>query len=166
LLFLSFGYDRRDEEQAKLLEGQKYFQEQRLGREPLPGPKDWEPAWTWWKKRTKPFGAWSDVRSKIAILNIGAYHASVFTDWPLLAALPSSRVCLEWAQTVLFPEAVKGDRLVICLRAHRYWGLGLPGEQGHRYGEALFSAPVNRAGHMLDTPMRKQIIDLALTRFP
>lgn len=161
LLFLSFGYKQTDEQEATTPKGQRYFQEMRSGQQLLPGRDDWYHAWKWWSDRTKSFGDWPDLRSKIAVLNIGAYHSAAFTDWPMLAALPSSRVCLEWAQTRLFPEAERGDRLVICLRAHRYWGLGFPGEQGCRYGEALFSAPVVRAGHMRDTAMRKQIIDMA-----
>jgi len=44
------------------------------------------------------------------VLNIGAYHSTAFADYQLLAALPSCRVSLDWAQGVLFPQAVKGDR--------------------------------------------------------
>jgi len=97
-----------------------------------------------------------ELREKIAVLNIGAYHARRFTAWPLLAALPSSRVSLDWAQSDLFPQAIKGRRLVVCLRASRFWGLGEAGKSP-RFGEALFAPATTRHGHMRDGEMRKEI---------
>jgi hypothetical protein len=82
--------------------------------------------------------------TKVAVLNIGAYHSKTFTDHGLLAALPSSRMTLDWAQSVLFPQAEEGKRAVICLRAAEFWGL----ERGRRYGEGLFVPNVNRSGYM------------------
>ena len=111
-------------------------------------------AWRWWESRTKCYGPWEELQSKIAILNIGAYHSKKFKDRPLLAALPSSRVSLDWAQRVLFPSAIRGDRVVVCLRAAKFWGL----TEGERYGRALFAPFVTRRGHMRDFEMRSTII--------
>lgn len=94
------------------------------------------------------------MQTKVAILNIGAYHSKTFADVPLLAALPSSRVSLDWAQRVLFPQAIAGNRIVICLRAARFWGL----KEGKSYGEALFAPPVTRSGYMKHGRMRRIVI--------
>ena len=72
----------------------------------------------------------------------------------MLAALPSSRVSIDWAQRVLFPEAMSGRRVVICLRAARYWGL----QDGKRYGRALFAPLVARNGHMIHKPLRSVVV--------
>jgi hypothetical protein len=74
----------------------------------------------------------------------------------LLAALPSSRVAIDWAQNVLFPDAIKGKRVVICLRSAKYWGLD-PGTKGRKYGEALFAPLTVRAGHMQHGSLREEI---------
>jgi hypothetical protein len=87
----------------------------------------------------------SIAASGIAFLNIGAYKSREMNDTELLAALPSSRVCLDWAQQELFPAAEAGKRVVICLRAAKFWGL----KPGTDYPGALFSPKVNRAGDML-----------------
>jgi hypothetical protein len=59
----------------------------------------------------------------LAILNIGAYHSKDFPDRHLLSALPSCRTSIDWAQKVLFPQAERRERLVVCLRAAGNWGL-------------------------------------------
>ncbi len=88
------------------------------------------------------------------MLNIGAYHSKIFADAPLLAALPSSRASIDWAQSVLFPEAIAGRRVVICLRSAHFWGL----QNGKRYGKALFAPNTTRSGFMLKNEMREQVI--------
>jgi hypothetical protein len=97
-------------------------------------------------ERTRRFGAWQELRDKVAILNISPYHSADFNDYPMLAALPSCRVCLNWAQNVLFSQAERGERVVICLRSAPYWGLGASG----RFGEGLFAPKFTRRGHMLE----------------
>jgi hypothetical protein len=95
---------------------------------------------------TKCFGYEpATVASNVAILDIGAYHSKSFTGHNLLAALPSSRASLDWAQNTLFPAAEAGERVVICLRSARYWGL----ESGREYEGTLFAPNVTRRGHML-----------------
>jgi hypothetical protein len=91
--------------------------------------------------------ALTKVCKKIAILEISGYHSNAFTNPHVLTALPSSRAALDWAQEVLFPEAEKGERIVICMRSPHYWGLG----KRSRYGKALFVPLVTRGGHMLKT---------------
>jgi hypothetical protein len=112
LLFLSPG----DHEEGNWDQDQQDCAFQRTGRAPLPGPEQHRPRWEWWTSRTKQFGKWLALRNHVAVLNIGAYHSKSFTDEPLLAALPSSRLSLDWAQTTLFPQAERGERLVVCAR--------------------------------------------------
>ena len=61
-----------------------------------------------------------------------------------MLALPSSRVVLDWSQNYLFPEAEKGNRVVICMRSHAYWGL----EAGKRYNGTLLSPETTRSGFL------------------
>jgi hypothetical protein len=60
---------------------------------------------------------------------------------------------LDWAQSVLFPQAERGERVVICMRAVNFWGL----EAGQRYGKALFAPQTTRGGHMRKRGMRELI---------
>src|SRR5271156_5504861 len=117
LLFLSPGLSKKDRSDFKSKTAQDRIMRRRRGR--MPFSQQASPGQKWLKSRTKCFGDWDRVRSKIAVLNIGAYHSKNFHDTPLLAALPSSRVSIAWAQDVLFPQAIAGDRVVICLRATR-----------------------------------------------
>lgn len=154
LLYLSPGFDKSDPETAKTDKGRNWVMECRAGNQPLPGPKEYQSAWEWWRRRTAVFGNWDDLRSEIAVLEIGAYHSEEFNDYPLLLALPSSRVSVEWAQSVLFPQATAGERIVVCLRSAAYWGL----REGESYGKALYVPRVTRGGHMLNGPMRDEIV--------
>lgn len=148
LLFLSPGFDKGDENHAKTPEARKHYSEQRSGEASLPDATQHRAAEEWIAKVIKQFGiGYEEARASraLAILNIGAYKSKSFPNWPLLAALPSSRVCLDWAQSVLFREAERGERVVICLRSHDYWGLGT----GPPIGKALFRPKCNRGGFML-----------------
>ena len=150
LLFLSFGFHDEDLVEAKSERGQNRYMKMRLGDQPLPGPEEHTVAWKWCVSRTKCFGRWEDLRTKIAVLEIGAYHSRTFKDDPLLAALPSSRASLDWSQAVLFPQAIAGERAVVCLRSSRFWGL----QEGKHYERSLYAPRVTRGGHMLHEPMR------------
>lgn len=158
LLYLSPGLSPFDLEDAQSQAGQLRYQNQRTGTALLPSRGEHESAWKWWTSRTRSLGDEEGVRGNVAILNIGAYHSTSFADWALLCALPSSRKSLEWAQEVLFPEAEKGDRIVICLRAARYWGLQVR-EQPH--GKALFAPRTNKGGYMLKGGARERVIAAA-----
>ena len=152
LLYLSPGFSKHDRIDAKSKKGQDYYMRRRAGREPFRAEGQ---GFKWLTSRTKCFGLdWKLIRSKLAVLNIGAYHSKNFHDTPLLAALPSSRVSIAWAQDVLFPQARDGKIVVICLRAARFWGL----ETGKKYGKSLFAPHVTIGGHMKHNRMRKQII--------
>jgi hypothetical protein len=153
LLYLSPGWAPQDRIDARTPSSQEFYIRKYTGNEPL-HYDDKRPGNRWLASRTSCFGSWDAVRSYVAVLNIGAYHSKTFEDAPLLAALPSSRVSLSWAQEVLFPQAMAGERVVVCMRAARFWGL----EMGRRYGEALFAPPVTRGGHMLHGRMRKEVI--------
>ena len=153
LLYMSPGLSPYDEEIANTKEGQKLAARHRTGQEPL--RKSDTPGSQWWQLRTKCFGIdQSIIAHNTAVLNIGAYHSKSMEDPELLAALPSCRIALNWAQTVLFPEAISGDRIVICLRAAKFWGL----RQGNKYGRALYAPNVTRGGHMISNKLREDII--------
>jgi hypothetical protein len=147
LLYLTPGWSPEDIDEAATPEGQARYAERRTGHQPLEGPEDHLPGWKWWSSRTKVFGPWHQLRDKIAILEISGYHSRTFTNEHVLTALPSSRIALDWAQEVLFPQAERGDRVVICMRSPQYWGLG----KRSRYGQSLFVPAVTRGGHMLRT---------------
>ncbi len=142
LLFLSPGLDEGDTPTPALIE---WNRRTRLGTEPLVSASVQAPTYRWWTKRTRFLGYDPEVLAdKVAVLNIGAYHSRTFGDHGLLAALPSSRVSLDWTQSVLFPAAERGERAVICLRAAKYWGL----EVGANYAGTLFAPQVTRGGHV------------------
>lgn len=145
LLYLSPGFDPSDVEEAKTETGHERYREMRTGTQPLPGPTESAPTWKWWSSRTRAFGDWAGLRDKVAILNIGAYHSKTFDDAPMLASLPSSRKALDWAQTVLFPEAEAGRRVVLCMRAARTWGL----DSAARHGKSLLAPKVTIGGHLV-----------------
>jgi hypothetical protein len=160
LLYLSPGWSEKDREEAELKTVQDHWKRVRLGSDPFPNDQNFTecPGYAVWhewvKSRTRCLGGWDRLHSKIAVLDIGAYHSRTFGDYPLLAALPSSRVSIAWAQDVLFPQAIAGDRVVICLRAAPYWGLKV----GENWG-FLFAPPATQGGYMQHCEMRKQIIE-------
>ena len=157
LLFLSPGFSEMDVVRARSKTWQQYAAAKRTGRALI---RDDSAGYRWLMSRTRVFGLDPEViRTKFAVMNIGAYHSRDFTDWHLLAALPSSRVSLDWAQGVLFPQAIRGERVVICMRAASFWGL-LPGKC---YGKTLFAPFVTRGGYMrkatlAEAKMRDRIV--------
>lgn len=155
LLYLSPGFAETDVRLARSKEGQERYVKQRTGRL---GFTDQHPeAARWRKERLAWLGEPSVFNDKVAIANIGAYHSRTFTDHHVLAALPSSRAMLDWAQSVLFPQAERGERMVVCMRAANFWGL----EAGQRYGKALFAPQTTRSGHMRRGKMRESIERMA-----
>ncbi len=154
LLYLSPGWNQSDAVDALTVKGQNYYAEQRKGCAELPSPHEHPEASKWLQSRTKIFSEWKNLRDKIAVLNIGAYHSQNFNDHPLLTALPSCRESVSWAQSTLFPQALQGDRVVVCMRAARYWGLST----GEKYGEALYAPRVTPGGHMCHGELREEII--------
>lgn len=158
LLYLSPGFSERDVVDAQTDEGKDYYFRRYQGYEP---PRDLGVAKSsWMKSRTKRFGNWEVLKDKIALLNIGAYHSVDVKSFASLLALPSSRVSLDWAQDVLFPDAEAGKRIVICMRSAAYWGL----EQGQKYKGTLFAPMVNRSGHFLKNDENRRLVDLVQTR--
>jgi hypothetical protein len=154
LLYLSPGFAEEEIAAADSKEMQFHLAASRTGTQPLSGPSEYPSRWRWWSSRTKLFGDWDSLRSSIAVLNIGAYHSKDFVDAPLLAALPSSRVTLDWAQEALFTEAMEGRRIVVCMRAARFWGL----DKASRHGQSLYAPKVTRGGHMTSGVERDEIM--------
>lgn len=141
LLFLNPGVTEHDYRRS---ERDRCF-EQLSGKHALPTHDEHETANRWIKKITTRFGDFESIKERIAILELCAYHSEKFKDWHMLSVLPSSRVVQDWVLNVLFPDAIKGKRVVICLRSSRYWGLGC----GQRYGKALFVPETNRGSFIL-----------------
>lgn len=155
LLALSPGYLPSDSVYAASAEGQDYYARSRNGDCDLPSAAEHEGSQGWSKRIIKQFGVdYDDARSKIAFVNMGAYKSKNFNDWPMLSALPSCRAALSWAQSDLFPQAEAGDRIVICLRSAKYWGL----HEGV-FGESLFVPKFTRGGIMCHGPLRDHIVD-------
>ena len=157
LLFLSPGFVPFDLEYAKRPSSHAIMDRRRKGMEPLDAEDDHPPGWKWWTSRTKAFGTPEELHDKVAILNIGAYHSKTFDDAHALMALPSSRAAIGWAQSVLFPEAEQGKRVVVCLRKPRAWGL----TRGQSYPGTLYAPHVNAAGYMVKRPPREAMIRAA-----
>ena len=154
-LYLSPGFVPEDVTDAECEHVQNLYAKQRTGTAQIPGPDDYPAAWNWWHAHVNVFGELEDMRDKIAFLNIGAYKSEAFNDHPLLASLPSCRVSIDWAQANLFPEAMEGRRIVICMRSHRYWGL----KRGEAYGKSLYAPETTPAGHMHHGPLYDEIIE-------
>jgi hypothetical protein len=143
LFFLAPGFHKRDLVHSP--DAHAFYLRQRTGLCDLPSEEEHKTARDWATPVIKQFGVdYESVRSKFAFLNIAPYRSSSFHDRNMLAALPSARVALGWAQTVLFPEAEDGNRTVVCLRSPTYWGF----DKGTRYGKSLFAPECNRAGRM------------------
>jgi hypothetical protein len=144
LLYLNPGLSELDLEQAKSIEWQKRRCESLIGLTPL-SPLRVNSEKNWWVDKTAFLGTpIEDLLDKIAVLQLCAYHSKEFKDWPLIAALPTSRLAISWAQEELFADAQAGKRVVICLRSPRYWGLA----PGQSYGGALFAPLTTRSGHI------------------
>jgi hypothetical protein len=149
---LSPGAD--DGEDADSKSNQQRQRRMRAGNEPLPSHVDNEATWKWWKSRTDCFGEDCDfLRFRVAFLNIGAYHSKEVRDVSALLTLPSSRVTLDWANHVLFPQAIAGERVVICMRSQKLWGL-----HSGQTGQSLFAPAVTRGGHMHHGSVREEVI--------
>ena len=153
LLYLSPGFSPADRVMAKTPKGQQIYAQQRTGRARLPNASSLS-GHQWRSRRLAFVGNWEEHLDKIAVMNIGAYHSKNFSDHDTLASLPSSRVALDWAQSVLFPEAEAGRRVVVCMRAANYWGL----RRGSTYGKSLFAPASNRAGYLPKDAMRSKIV--------
>ena len=124
LLYLNGGATTRvGRRKAQTHAGQQLFMRIRQGREGFEGLEDDKRASKWRIGRAKFLGDWEQICSRLAFLNVGAYPSKSFTDAPLLAALPSGRTTLDWAQNTLFPDAIAGKRVVVCMRAASFWGL-------------------------------------------
>ena len=154
LLYLSPGLAQSDIDEAGTVEAQARYADRRTGNRPLDGEADHLKHYQWWSSRTKVFGPPEIVRERVAILNRGAYHSKSFSGQLGLAALPSCRVSLDWAHTVLFPQAMDGERIVVCMRSAQSWGL----DTGKTYGKGLFAPTTNRGGYMIHGDMREHVI--------
>jgi hypothetical protein len=109
LLYLSPGYQKADDADANSKDGIDYYSRRWKGNEPL---RESGPGAEWRRSRTRVFGDYNIVRTKVAMLNIGAYHSKTMQSYACLLALPSSRQTLDWAQNHLFVEAERGTRIV------------------------------------------------------
>ncbi len=143
-LYLNPGLSKLDLEQAKSIEEQKRRCESLKGLTPLSElRRNSEKSW-WVDKAAFLETPVEDLLDKIAVLQLCAYRSKEFKDWPLIAALPTSRAAISWAQEELFVDAQAGKRVVICLRSPRYWGL----RPGQSYGGTLFAPLTTRSGHI------------------
>ncbi|QNM83318.1 hypothetical protein H8M03_02940 [Sphingomonas sabuli] len=157
LLFIAPGFDPYDLDHAKQPQAQAWYERQRGGDEPLSTAAEHRTHYGWWTRIVRQFGITPEAaRAEVAVLDMAPYHSKSFHDWPLLAALPSARKAVDWAQSVLFPAARAGDRIVVCLRSAAYWGLA-SGSAGRVFGEALFCPAFTRGGFMRHGPMREQV---------
>jgi hypothetical protein len=155
LLYLSPAFEEQDAADAQTDEMKDYYVKRWQGDEPMRSVDG--VATSWVAKRVRSFGPWEEVRNRLAILNIGAYHSrEVKKKYGSMLALPSSRVSLGWAQSVLFPAAEEGKRLVVCMRSASCWGL----EPGRKYGTGLYAPLVTRGGHFCRNEKNSRLTEL------
>jgi hypothetical protein len=155
LLFLSPGFKESDRVHGQTKAGQEYYVRLRSGDCDLPTAEEHEAANTWATRIVRQFELdYDTIRSNVAFLNIGAYKSQDFRDWKMLTALPSCRITLDWTQSVLFPQAEAGERVVVCLRSAELWGLRI----NERYGKGLFAPACNRSGFMLKGQIREEAV--------
>ena len=152
-LYLSPGYEKGEETKARLKETQRRYFVRWQGEELLPEHH-------WFISRTKRFGSYDSVRKKVAVLNIGAYHSRTMDSYGSMLALPSSRVTLDWAQSVLFKEAERGKRIVVCMRAAPYWGL----EAGKSYDGHLYAPRTVRSGFLRKSGTSRKLVEAICQR--
>lgn len=160
LLYLNPAFNDEHERDAGCPEKHAYYLRQRSGNGLLPTSSDLKSTHDWLAGKIAQFGRASDerfapdqLRDRLAVVNLCAYRSVSFSDRHMLAALPSSRVILDWAQATLFPQAEREERVVVCLRAAKYWGLGGDKMRGH-----LFAPDTNRSGMMTHGAERKQVV--------
>lgn len=159
LLFLSPGFDDSDRHHAQSETGRDWYKSQRGGSGKLALQSTHIAAWKWWTRIFKQFEIDANVAvDNVAILNIGAYHSRKFVDWNMLSALPSSRRALDYAQSQLFPQGVAGERVVICMRSAKQWGLSRGNDgAGKIHGRSLFVPACTPGGAMLKGEMRDSV---------
>lgn len=148
LLYLSPGYRKGEERNAGNKSTQRQYFERWQGDELLPEHP-------WFIGRTKHFGPYEEVRKEIAVLNIGAYHSKRMGSHASMLALPSSRVTLDWAQSVLFRQAERGERIVVCMRSAAYWGL----EAGKSYKGHLYAPRTVRSGFFQKDASSRKLVE-------
>lgn len=157
LLYLSPGLSGEDEAAARDPAFRDFFKSQWSGNAPLPSSDEYPVWWKWWAPRVAQFGLDPlAARETVAFLNISPYRSKTFEDWPMLAALPSSRAALDWAQGTLFRKAYDGERIVVCLRSARYWGLAERPEGGP-WGRGLYVSRFTQSGYLHHGPQRAAI---------
>jgi hypothetical protein len=156
LLYLNPGFLQQDLNEAQSEDGRQFYWRQRQGNEPLRSQINREKK-SWWVPRTKFLGIDPEyLRHKLAVLELCAYHSKNFTDRSLLTKLPSSRIALEWATSSLFAQARSRERVVICLRSAKRWGLTVGNHDGW-----LFVPKFTRSGHMFKTENRNAVVEAA-----
>ena len=153
LLYLSPGYETGEDKKARLKETQQRYFARWQGEQLLPEHH-------WFIGRTKRFGSYEKVREKVAVLNIGTYHSRTMDSYASMLALPSSRVTLDWAQNVLFKEAERGARIVVCMRAASYWGL----EAGKSYDGHLYAPQTVRSGFFRKSRTSRKLVEAICQR--
>jgi hypothetical protein len=114
-----------------------------------PGGREWTTA------RLGQFGVTYDSgATKVAFVNLMPYKSrNGSEDTHMVPLLESSRLVRQWAQDTLFPEARRGDRVVVCMRSAALWALRTGGKEG----VALYAPQVTRGGFMHHGPMREEI---------
>lgn len=83
-----------------------------------------------------------DLRSKVAIIDLTAYRGTI-TAWEEVAFLPSTQIMREWAKRTLFEQAKQKRRVVMVMRANKWWGVpSIPWHSGY-----LFAPKCTRSGY-------------------
>jgi hypothetical protein len=159
LLTLNGGLAGNGEEaRAAQLPAARAFTAHNLtGDAPLP---DWHaignPAGLGWTTgRLSQFGlSYKQAADKVAFINLMPYKSKEGAkDMRMADRLPSARMMRAWARDSLFRQAETGERIVVCLRSAKTWGLPTPPTSRG----TLFVPQFTRGGFMHHGKMREEI---------
>ena len=156
LLTLNPGFSTGEAREAAQIPAARESMANNLGGDaPLPAWVGNPSGREWTTRRLRQFGlGYEDAEARIAFINLIPYRSREGAkDMRMADRLESSRMVRAWARDTLFPEAVAGERVVVCLRSAKQWGL-VPDT---KRGAALFAPKVTRGAFMEHVPMREEI---------
>jgi hypothetical protein len=136
--------------EAQMPEGRAVMAQNLGGDAPLPS---FATSRGWTERRLKQFGlSYAAAAIKVVFVNLMPYRSREGAkDHHMLGRLTSVRMVRAWARDTLFREARAGQRVVICLRSARDWGL----EPNTQEGAALFAPRFTRSGYIFHADREK-----------
>lgn len=155
LLTLNPGSSGVEQNEAKMPDVRELVARNPGGEAPLPTFETNPEGLKWTASRLAQFGLSYEVaKLKVAFVNLMPYRSKAGAkDMRMSGCLESVRLVRAWARDTLFREAEAGNRVVVCLRSAREWGL----EPDSQRGRSLFTPKFPRGGFMFHGPVRDKV---------